>query len=69
MRRRFSYALTAGVLSSGAPAGLLGVRLAKSHADKMSLQEVGTELRSDRLAYRHRRRNGVHLAMFITAWA
>src|SRR6185503_2849015 len=51
MRRRFSYALTAGVLSSGAPAGLLGVRLAKSHADNMSLQEVGTELRSDRLAY------------------
>ncbi len=30
MRRRFSYALTAGVLSSGAPAGLLGVRLARN---------------------------------------
>jgi len=29
MQRRFRYALTAGVLSSGAPAGLLGLRLAK----------------------------------------
>lgn len=51
IRRRFSYALTAGVLSSGAPAGLLGVRLAKSPGDGVSLHQVRSELRSDRAAY------------------
>jgi diguanylate cyclase (GGDEF)-like protein len=51
MRRRFSYALTAGVLSSGAPAGLLGVRLAKTPGEGMSLSQVRTELTSDRAAY------------------
>ena len=51
MRRRFSYALTAGVLSSGAPAGLLGVRLAKAPGEKVSLHQVRRELDSDRAAY------------------
>src|SRR6185503_4284900 len=51
MRRRFSYALTAGVLSSGAPAGLLGVRLAKAQGNGVTLRQVRTELTSDRAAY------------------
>ena len=51
MRRRYSYALTAGVLSSGAPAGLLGVRLAKANGEKVSLNNVRSELNSDRAAY------------------
>ena len=51
MRRRFSYALTAGVLSSGAPAGLLGVRLANAQAEGVSLSQVRSELISDRRAY------------------
>ena len=51
MRRRYSYALTAGVLSSGAPAGLLGVRLAKANGEKVSLNNVRSELSSDRAAY------------------
>jgi diguanylate cyclase (GGDEF)-like protein len=51
MRRRFSYALTAGFLSSGAPAGLLGIRLAKTPVDRVSLRHVRRELRSDRAAY------------------
>jgi diguanylate cyclase (GGDEF)-like protein len=51
MRRRFTYALTAGVLSSGAPAGLLGVRLAKSPGERVSLSQVRRELTADRTAY------------------
>jgi diguanylate cyclase (GGDEF)-like protein len=43
--------LTAGVLSSGAPAGLLGVRLAKSPGDGVSLRQLRRELKSDRAAY------------------
>jgi diguanylate cyclase (GGDEF)-like protein len=50
MRRRFSYALTAGVLSSGAPAGLLGIRLARRE-DEMSLHRVRNEIAADRAAY------------------
>jgi diguanylate cyclase (GGDEF)-like protein len=50
MRRRFSYALTAGVLSSGAPAGLLGIRLARRD-DEMSLRRVRREIAADRGAY------------------
>ena len=50
MRRRFSYALTAGVLSSGAPAGLLGIRLARRE-DDVSLPELRTEIAADRAAY------------------
>ena len=51
MRRRFSYALTAGVLSSGAPAGLLGIRLARGDDDEMSLRRVRSEIAADRAAY------------------
>ena len=51
MRRRFRYALTAGVLSSGAPAGLLGIRLAKESPESVSLRRVKTELASDSAAY------------------
>ena len=51
MRRRFSYALTAGVLSSGAPAGLLGIRLAHSDDEKVSLRRVRNEIAADRAAY------------------
>ncbi len=51
MRRRFTYALTAGVLSSGAPAGLLGVRLAKTQGEGVSLRQVRSELTSDRSSY------------------
>ena len=50
MRRRFSYALTAGVLSSGAPAGLLGIRLARRE-DEMSLHRLRSEIAADRAAY------------------
>ena len=51
MRRRFSYALTAGVLSSGAPAGLLGIRLAHSDDDEVSLRRLRNEIAADRAAY------------------
>jgi diguanylate cyclase (GGDEF)-like protein len=51
MRRRFAYALTAGVLSSGAPAGLLGVRLAKAPGEGVSLSQVRSELTADRSSY------------------
>ena len=51
MQRRIRYALTAGVLSSGAPAGLLGIRLAKAPAESVSLQQVRDEIVTDRAAY------------------
>jgi two-component system, cell cycle response regulator len=50
MRRRFTYALTAGVLSSGAPAGLLGIRLARRE-DEVSLQKLRNEIAADTAAY------------------
>lgn len=50
MRRRFTYALAAGALSSGAPAGLLGVRLARRRAD-VSVRRVRKEIAGDRAAY------------------
>jgi two-component system, cell cycle response regulator len=50
MRRRFSYALTAGVLSSGAPAGLLGIRLARRD-DEVSLRQLRSEIAGDGAAY------------------
>ena len=50
MQRRFSYALTAGVLSSGAPAGLLGIRLARGD-DDISLRHLRSEIAADRAAY------------------
>lgn len=51
MTRRFKYALTAGFLSSGAPAGLLGIRLASAPDEPVSLQHVRTEIAADRAAY------------------
>jgi diguanylate cyclase (GGDEF)-like protein len=51
MQRRFAYALTAGVLSSGAPAGLLGIRLAKRAAPYVSMKQMRRELAADRSAY------------------
>ena len=50
MRRRFSYALTAGVLSSGAPAGLLGIRLARRR-HQVSVRRIRKEIAADRAAY------------------
>ena len=47
MQRRFTYALTAGLLSSGAPAGLLGKRLKDRLDESVSLREVKTELAAD----------------------
>ena len=51
MQRSISYALTAGVLSSGAPAGLLGIRLAKAPIDSVSLRQVRNEFVTDSAAY------------------
>jgi diguanylate cyclase (GGDEF)-like protein len=51
MQRRFRYALTAGVLSSGAPAGLLGVRLAQAAANGEDDEAVRREIGIDRAAY------------------
>ena len=45
------YALTAGLLSSGAPVGLLGIRLAKTADESVSLNHVRSELAADRAAY------------------
>jgi diguanylate cyclase (GGDEF)-like protein len=50
MRRRYFYALTAGVLSSGPPAGLLGIRLVRRDKDK-SLHRMRSEIAADRAAY------------------
>jgi diguanylate cyclase (GGDEF)-like protein len=47
MQRRFAYALTAGLLSSGAPAGLLGRRLKNGSDESVSLSRVKTELTGD----------------------
>src|SRR5262245_48393014 len=49
MRRRFMYAL-AGFLSSGAPTGLLGIRLAKE-AESISADRVQNELAAERYAH------------------
>ena len=51
MQRRFRYALTAGVLSSGAPAGLLGIRLVQATANGEHEDAVRQELAVDRAAY------------------
>ena len=51
MRRRFRYALTAGVLSSGAPAGLLGLRLASTPPNGAALRKMRSEIEADRTAY------------------
>lgn len=51
IQRRFAYALTAGFLSSGAPAGLLGFRLARKRAAPDPLGRRRTELVADRAAF------------------
>ena len=51
MRRRFAYALTAGLLSSGAPTGLLGIRLARRANGESLLRELRREIIADRAAY------------------
>jgi two-component system, cell cycle response regulator len=50
MRRRFTYAVTAGVLSSGAPAGLLGIRLARRD-EQVFLKKLRSEIAADAAAY------------------
>jgi len=50
MQKRFAYALTAGLLSSGAPAGLLGVRLARKQPDGW-LSQVRRRIGDERASY------------------
>jgi diguanylate cyclase (GGDEF)-like protein len=40
MQKRFTYALAAGFLSSGPPAGLLGVRMARQHPHILSVRDI-----------------------------
>jgi diguanylate cyclase (GGDEF)-like protein len=51
MQRKFRYALAAGLLSSGAPAGLLGIRLVQHPNHSLSLRHVRTAIAADRTAY------------------
>jgi two-component system, cell cycle response regulator len=51
MTRPLKYALTAGFLSSGAPAGLLGLRLVTAPDERVTLQHARTELAADTAAY------------------
>jgi diguanylate cyclase (GGDEF)-like protein len=51
VQKRFAYALTAGLLSSGAPAGLLGVTLARKRAAGVSLPQVGRHITDERASY------------------
>jgi diguanylate cyclase (GGDEF)-like protein len=51
MPRPLKYALTAGLLSSGAPAGLLGIRLARAADEPVSLRQVQAEFAADRATY------------------
>jgi diguanylate cyclase (GGDEF)-like protein len=51
MQRRFTYALTAGLLSSSAPAGLLGMRLRNKSDEPASRGQATTELPVDHAAY------------------
>ena len=64
MQRRFAYALTAGFLSSGAPAGLLGMRLRKGTDDPVSQREVKGELAADRTAYVYIGTTAIIFALF-----
>ena len=50
MQKRFAYALTAGLLSSGAPAGLLGVRLARKQPGGW-LSQVRRRIGDERASY------------------
>jgi diguanylate cyclase (GGDEF)-like protein len=49
MKRKFAYALTAGVLSSGGPTGLIGMRLAENRS--RSLRQTHAETAAERTAY------------------
>jgi diguanylate cyclase (GGDEF)-like protein len=40
MQKRFTYALAAGVLSSGPSAGLLGARIARQQGESLSLRKI-----------------------------
>jgi diguanylate cyclase (GGDEF)-like protein len=51
MQKRFVYALTAGLLSSGAPAGLLGGRLAKKQGGGVSLPEMRRDITDEYASY------------------
>ena len=51
MHKRFTYALTAGLLSSGAPAGLLGVRLARKQGGGVELPQVRRHIPDERASY------------------
>ena len=51
MRKRFAYALTAGLLSSGAPAGLFGVRLARKQGGGISSPQMRGHITDERASY------------------
>jgi diguanylate cyclase (GGDEF)-like protein len=51
MQKRFAYALTAGLLSSGAPAGLLGGRLVKKQGGGISLPQVQRDITDEYTSY------------------
>ena len=51
MQKRFAYALTAGLLSSGAPAGLLGGRLVKKQGGGVSLPQVQRHITDEYASY------------------
>jgi len=51
MHRRFSYGLAGGLLSFGAPLGLLALRLAQHHAPRLSLRRAKDEIAADEPAY------------------
>ena len=51
MEKRFAYALTAGLLSSGAPAGLLGVRFARRQGGDVSLPQGRRHITDERASY------------------
>jgi diguanylate cyclase (GGDEF)-like protein len=64
MQRRFTYALTAGLLSSGAPAGLLGRSLKNKSADPVSLRQVKTEVAADPVTYAYVGATAIIFALF-----
>ena len=51
MQKRFAYALTAGLLSSGAPAGLLGVRLARKQDGGDRMPPAVRHITDERASY------------------
>ena len=51
MQKKFAYALTAGLLSSGAPAGLLGVRLARKQGGGDWIPPAPRHITDERASY------------------